>query len=70
MEWTPERIKALRKRLGLDQAEFADLLGYGASQRVSELEKGKRGATGPTARLLDYVDAYGVLAERAVRSLA
>ena len=61
-EWTPDQVKALRERLGLDRAAFAALLGYGAPTRVSELEKTDRGPiNGTTARLLDYVEAFGVL---------
>ena len=41
MDWTPERIRALRKHLGLNQTEMAAKLGYSRQQSVSELEKGK-----------------------------
>ena len=62
MDWTPERIRALRKRLGLTQDEFAEAMGYGSNSRISELENGKVEPTGPVAKLLDHLDSHGVLA--------
>ena len=61
MTWTPERIRTLRKRLGLNQDEFAQAMGYGSKTRVSELENGKVSPTGPVARLLDHLEAHGEL---------
>ena len=56
MKWTPENIKALRKRLGLTQKEFAEELGYARRESVAELEKGDYGPSGPTQRLLDMLE--------------
>ncbi|HEX8386031.1 MAG TPA: helix-turn-helix transcriptional regulator [Rubricoccaceae bacterium] len=61
MDWTPERIRALRLRLHLDQEAFADALGFGSSSRVSELENGKRKPSGSVSRVLDHLDARGPL---------
>ena len=60
-DWTPIRIRSLRERLGQTQAEFADTLGYGAPKRISELERGVRDPSGPAKKLLDYLDAHGLL---------
>ena len=38
--WTPERIRTLRKKLGLTQEEMAGRLGYSRQQTISELENG------------------------------
>ena len=56
MEWSAEHVKAFRKQLGKTQSEFAAMLGYsekGAQVRVSEIERGKIGVSGPLSRLLD-----------------
>ena len=58
MEWTPEKVKDLRQHVGWTQPELAEYLGYGeagAAVRVSELENGKRGISGPVGRLLDML---------------
>ncbi|WP_312939578.1 hypothetical protein [Agrobacterium pusense] len=36
---TREEFRAIRKRLGFNQAELAVLLGYGSAIRVSEFER-------------------------------
>ncbi|TRA90927.1 hypothetical protein EXN24_05300 [Rhizobium rhizogenes] len=36
---TREEFRAIRKRLGFNQAELAALLGYGSAIRVSEFER-------------------------------
>lgn len=36
---TNEDFKAIRKRLGFNQAELAALLGYGSAVRISEFER-------------------------------
>ena len=59
MDWTPQRIADLRKRLGLSQSDFAQALGLSRTASVSDLENGRTNATGPTARLLDYVERHG-----------
>ena len=56
MKWNPNDVRSFRKRLGMTQLEFANLLGYsekGAQVRVSELERGKIGVSGPLGKLLD-----------------
>ena len=57
MEWTPERIRALRKHVGMTQPELAQYLGYGegGQVRVSDMERGVQGASGPVGRLLDLL---------------
>jgi len=59
-DWTPERIKALRKRRGQNQTEFGlDLYASGGAQaqvRVSELEQGDRQPTLAMERTLDRME--------------
>lgn len=64
MEWTPERIRALRKRLGLTQKQMATELGYSGGRRVAELETDAEwgsSASGPVSKLLDHLDRRGPL---------
>ena len=64
MDWTPERVRALRKRLGLTQAEMARELGYSGNTRIAELETDAdwgRAVSGPVGRLLDHLDQRGPL---------
>ncbi|PFG73686.1 helix-turn-helix domain-containing protein [Thermoflexus hugenholtzii] len=49
--WTPERVSALRRRLGLTQAEFARRLGV-RQQTVSEWETGLHRPRGASTTLL------------------
>lgn len=51
MTWTPEKIKALRKRLGLNQSAMAERLGYTRQQTVSDLEKGNH-PPGPQVEII------------------
>ncbi len=60
-EWPPDRIKALRSRLGLTQTEFADELGYSRKQSVSDLERGTMEPSTTICRLFDHLDARGPL---------
>ncbi len=58
MNWTPERIKALRKHLGMNQAQMGENLGYserGAQVRVSDLERGEARVSGAVSRVLDLL---------------
>jgi transcriptional regulator with XRE-family HTH domain len=56
---TAAEIRAAREALGLSQAALARVLGYGSAARVSELERGARGASPAVARLLAaYLDGY------------
>jgi len=63
MDWTPQRIRALRKRLRLSQKELARMLGYSRYQSVSELEKEDGGMkpSGAVCILLDILDKHGTL---------
>ncbi len=56
--WTAEQVAALRRRLGLSQADFAAEIGV-RQQTVSEWETGRYQPRGASARIL------GMLAERA-----
>jgi DNA-binding XRE family transcriptional regulator len=64
MTWPPEAVRSLRRRLGYNQTEMADALGYTRYQSVSDLETGKIEASGPVARVLDHLDAHGDLVDR------
>ena len=58
MSWTPERLKALRKHVGMTQAQMGEYLGYskhGAQVRISELERGQKRVSGAVSRLLDML---------------
>ena len=56
---TPAEFKAARLSLGLTQPQAADCLGYGAPNRISEIENGK-GSPGAAVILLlrAYMDGY------------
>jgi len=44
----PHQLRAIRRRLDLNQQEFGELMGYpanGAKSRISELENGRRRIT-------------------------
>ena len=66
MDWTPDRIKALRERLSLNQSAFADALGLSRTASISDLETGRTSATGTLARLLDAISSHGPNVGRAV----
>lgn len=56
MEWTPETVRAFRDAQKMNQQDFGEWLGYsgkGASTRISDIERGAAGISGPVARLLD-----------------
>jgi transcriptional regulator with XRE-family HTH domain len=56
---TPAEIKAARLSLGLNQLQAAKMLGYSASARVSEIERGARNAGESVVRLLRaYLEGY------------
>ncbi|HEX9951744.1 MAG TPA: helix-turn-helix domain-containing protein [Rubricoccaceae bacterium] len=57
-------MRALRKRLGLNQTEMAAALGYTSQARVSELEKGHVSVSGPIGQFLAHLDARGPLPVR------
>ena len=56
MKWTPERIKTLRRRMGLTQAEFAPKIGYGPLTSVSSLETGRRKPGRAACLLMDVLE--------------
>jgi len=56
---TPEQIREARKHLGLNQSQFAKLLGYSSNVRISELERGVFEINGAAARLISaYIEGY------------
>ena len=56
---TPDDFKGARQKLGLDQAQAARVLGYGAPQRISEIESGKRSPSDAVVRLMRaYLAGY------------
>ena len=58
--WPPERIRALRKHLGLNQTEMAERLGYSRQQTISELEKDARPASPQVCIILSlYAERSG-----------
>ena len=54
--WTPERFRALRKRMGLSQTKMAERLGFSRYQTVSDIERGEQAITATTALLLDVLE--------------
>ena len=56
---TPAEFREARQTLGLDQSQEADVLGYGAQARISEIERGARAPSASVLRLLRaYLDGY------------
>lgn len=56
---TPAELKQARKTLGLTPQQMADMLGYGAKTRISEIENGKANPSAAVIRLLHaYVAGY------------
>lgn len=56
---TPDAFKEARKQLGLNQAELAQVMGYGSNMRVSEIERGVRQPGAAAERLLQaYLAGY------------
>lgn len=53
-DWTPEKIKRLRKAAGMTQVRLADWLGV-VPLHVSHLECGSRPAGAQTVRLLNVL---------------
>ena len=66
MDWTPEEIRALRKRLGYNQTQMAEALGYSRYQSVSELEHGKLTPSSSVLRLLDHLRLHGDILDRKI----
>lgn len=55
MEWTPERVRKLRRQLRLSQRAFGDRLGV-RQATVSDWERGKTAPTGPSVKLLEMIE--------------
>jgi DNA-binding transcriptional regulator YiaG len=52
-------IRTARKELGLNQSQFAKVLGYSSNVRISELERGVFEINGAAARLIGaYLEGY------------
>ena len=56
--WPGDKIRALRKRLALDQVRFAALFGYSRGATVSDWERDKERPTPPVLALLDIIDGH------------
>jgi DNA-binding XRE family transcriptional regulator len=65
-EWSGERIRALRRRLGWTQEQMASALGYGHARSVSALENEYPGMRPSRAVrvLLDLIDQHDGLPSR------
>ncbi len=55
MDWTPERIRALRQKMGLSQREFAKQINV-RQATVSDWETGKHPPTGAVLVLFDMLE--------------
>lgn len=51
MKWTPERIRSLRRKMGVTQAAMGQRLGYRRRESIADLEAGKH-EPNPQAQLL------------------
>jgi len=63
---SPERIRALRARLGLSQSQFARRFGF-TVDTVQQYEQGHRQPTGSAAALLRVIEAAPDVVERALQ---
>jgi len=59
-DWTGDEAQALRDDLGMSQGEFGELVGLpvydGSCPRLSDIENGRRTASGPLCKLLDRIE--------------
>ncbi|MGI8550386.1 MAG: helix-turn-helix domain-containing protein [Dehalococcoidia bacterium] len=55
IQWDAERLRALRRHLGLSQSDFAGELGVQRQQTISEWETGAYRPRGASARLLAMI---------------
>jgi DNA-binding transcriptional regulator YiaG len=57
--WTGDDVKALRDELGMSQGEFGEAVGLptydGSCPRLSDIENGRRTASGPLCKLLSRI---------------
>ena len=58
MKWTAEKVAALRRRLGLNQIDFASRLGINQAG-LSRIEHGKREVSATLAVALDCMHDHG-----------
>ena len=63
---SPEEVRALRKRLGLSQAQFARRFGF-TLDTIQQYEQGHRRPSGPASSLLRVVAADPEAVMRALR---
>jgi putative transcriptional regulator len=63
---TAEQVRALRSRLGLSQAQFAQRFGFSVDT-VQQYEQGRRTPSGPASTLLRVIDADPEAVIRALR---
>lgn len=56
MKWTPEKVRALRKALGLTQKEMAERLGYRRRETIAEFEMGKYEPNAQVCIILDILE--------------
>jgi len=66
-QWDSERIRTLRRHLGLTQRELADRLGT-RQQTISEWEKGMYRPRGASSTLLSIVAEQAKFAYKAIPS--
>jgi putative transcriptional regulator len=62
---SPDRVRALRARLGLTQAQFARRFGF-TLDTVQQYEQGRRRPSGPASTLLRVIEADPGAVERAL----
>jgi len=63
---SPERVRSLRARLGLSQAQFARRFGF-TLETVQQYEQGRRRPSGPASTLLRVIEADPESVVRALR---
>lgn len=56
--WTADKVRELRTRLGWTQAKLADALGYEHRRSVSEIEGDRRKPSGSARVLLELIDSH------------
>lgn len=54
MEWTPDRVRELRRAMRLSQRAFGERVGV-RQATVSDWERGETKPTGPSVKLLDML---------------
>jgi putative transcriptional regulator len=62
----PERVRALRRKLGLSQVQFAHRFGF-TLDTVQQYEQGRRHPSGPASTLLRIIEADPEAVARALR---